>query len=133
MIEGDRSYLVRVVSAQTTKSKEKGTLGLHLGFGCDDGQIGHTIWITPSSKESAKRSLLNMGLSEADIGNVEFWRAPHTFLDSAECRIQTETEDYKGKPQVRVKWINKAVFIPAAPDDAAEEFARMFGNDPEQF
>lgn len=127
MIEGDRTYLVRVISAQTTKSNEKGTLGLHLGFGCDNGQIGHTIWVTPSSKDNAKKSLLNLGLSEADIANVEFWREPQTFLQSAECSIKTEYEDYQGQQRVRVKWINKAVFIPTAPDDAAEEFARMFG------
>jgi len=125
MIEPDMKYIVTVQSAVTTKSKED-TLGLHLVFGCSEGTIGHTIWITEKSKASAKKSILAMGVPEAALSTAAFWNNPYDALKNATAQIVTESDSYNNKTRTRVKWINAPHFAEAAPPEAAEALAGMF-------
>lgn len=130
MIEADNKYLVRVTNATTTKAEEKGTLGLHVVFACDEGQIPHTIWCSKDSRETATKSLTAMGVPVAALSTVEFWRDPMKFLANASARITTINEPYKGQDRVRVKWINEPFFAKPAPPESHSALADLFSDDP---
>lgn len=129
MFEANRDYNVRVASAYLIESAAKHTPGIELTLENDEaGSIVHTLWLTPKTVESVRKSLENMGVKEEQYSRASFLDNANDYLRGAECSIRTFSEEYNGKSRVKVQWINKP-FLPSAggADGLAKRAAAMLG------
>lgn len=124
---GVGTHRVRVVHAQTTKTLAKegkpSHLTLTLGFGNDDGQIGRVLHFSSAAKNMSADQLKRLGLTDAHLSSVDFWRSPHKYLANVECSIVCELNE---AGNVEVKWINSLYGGIAASEDDFAAAAMMF-------
>lgn len=114
-------YTAKAVEGAWGKSKEKGTPMVAVRFAFDnDGSQEHLWWtgyltntVCPSGKtvsENTFETLALLGYNDEkalvndDNGNPCFTCPEH--LEDKEVSITVEVEDYNGKPQHKIKWIN---------------------------
>ena len=129
---GAGTHRVRVVHAQTTKTLAKegkpAHLTLTLGFGNENGQIGRVLHFTPAAKKMSADQLKRIGITDAHLSNVDFWRSPHKYLANVECEIVCEMSD-RDANVIEVKWINSLFGGIAADEADAASLASMFAAD----
>lgn len=126
-IESGRTYIVQIVRAITSKHPT-GTLSLFLGFACEEGQIGHDLWISEKAKERSRKDLITIGIDPDSLKKLDFWRNPTPYFEGKTCKIVVEDAEYNGKVGPKVKWINSTLYMPpAAPNEVYQQLADMFG------
>lgn len=130
---GAGTHQVRVVHAQTTKTPPKdgkpSHLTLTLGFGNENGQIGRVLHFTPAAKQMSADQLKRIGITDAHLTNVDFWKQPYKYLANVECEIVCELTD-RDAGKVEVKWINSLFGGIAADENDASTLAAMFSTAP---
>lgn len=96
---------VQVIGASLTASST-GTMGIRFDFENDDGTIDHTLWVTERTVDRVRENLATLGYSSQlfdDPANLD--RIQEITLGN-ECQMVVEDEEYKGKIESKVKWIN---------------------------
>ncbi len=94
-----------------------------IGGPCDNQRIEWKGWLTDGALSSTVKSLHEAFNFDGDFGALV--RDPEGFT-GFDCDITTEMEDYKGKPQCKVKWLNK-FHEGMAIDDATALAATLSG------
>jgi len=100
-------YDVQLVPPTTPEQwftvSDSGKDGIVLDFKTADGQtIQTTLWLSPSAYERSLKVLDEVFGFDGDFNALAKGRP----FPGLKCIIVCEEEDYKGRPQIRVKWIN---------------------------
>lgn len=106
-VDSGQTYDATVKSACLTESASKGTPGVLVIFETDDGDIEHTIWLTPKTAERARGTLTILGADPKQLASWTYLENIGLAISGHRCEITTVEEEFKGKPQVRVQWINR--------------------------
>lgn len=119
MIAG--KYVATVIEHSLGRSEQKGTHFIGVRFGVGEGEqretIGARIWMTDESMHIARKSLSAMGF-DCDKQELSALEENPILLAGNRCEIDVQEEEYKGVPQLKVKWIN-ALPKPGAPNELA--------------
>lgn len=107
-VKADEKYTATVMSAELIESVLKGTPGIQITFQTADGDIDHTIWLTPKTVERARKDLIKLGATDEGLstGGWEYLENIGEVLRAHQCRITTHEETYNEKTRVKVQWIN---------------------------
>lgn len=115
-------YRARAIEwSQVTEHEKTGNEEIRVLFGVPDEEgeeTGRTItwrgYFTEGTAERTVESLRYMGWTGDDITNVQG-------LDANEVQIVVEHEEYQGKTQVRVAWVNRLQGVYAGQPMSAEK------------
>lgn len=131
--DGQR-YNVTIENADIVQSERTGSKGVQIAFlSQEHGSISHTIWITPRTQERAAKDLETLGVKPEQMVSASFWACPADYLHGARCSIKCREEEWKGKPQIKVAYVNPWRDIdPEEGLTVAQELAAMFGGKPAQ-
>lgn len=105
MYEDKGKYDVVVSFAGLTETKA-GTVGIALTFECHEGELDHTLWLTPNTGDNVRKNILTLGVEPSKLADPETLRTIGKLLLGAKCSITTAEEEYKGTKSIKVKWIN---------------------------
>ena len=112
-------YTARAIEwSQVTQHEETGNEEIRVLFGLEGGQtITWRGYFTEKTAERTIESLRYMGWQGDDITNVDG-------LDANEVQLVIKHEEYQGKTQVKVAWVNRlsGVFV-GTPMDASRKQA----------
>lgn len=112
---------VEVLRASFTEA-QSGTAGIYLEFGNEEGDIDHTLWITPKTRDRAIETLGILGVDSAAIDDFGAICRIEDLIRGNWVSVVCEEEEYRGKWQVKVKWIN-----PVRAEASADLKSRIYG------
>lgn len=107
------THRVNVCGARLTESNAKRTPAIEIDFANGEGMATAVRWVTPGTAQYVTKDLHTLGLSDAQIADPETLHHLNKLLMDAECDIVVEEENYKGEPQLRVRWINEVSSEPS--------------------
>ena len=102
-------YIGVVVETKLTWST-RGTLGVGILFEVETSPekkepIWATVWVTDGSSNVARKSLSAVGF-DVDHEDLSILTDDKFRLMGHKAEIEIESEEYNGKPSLKVKWIN---------------------------
>jgi hypothetical protein len=125
-LRADNRY-TGVVGKAGLMESQKGTPGFEFRIDVEgDGDIWHTIWLTPATREYAEKDFAVLDVTPEKLRNESFLRNElDTFVVGKPVTFGTKEEVYNNKPRVRVAWIGK----PKAPASSSLQgsVASIFG------
>lgn len=111
-------------------TSQGGTLGFQLTLECEDGEIGHIIWLTENTKERALDTFAVLGVGETKLQNSTYVENQlANDITGKPVSFTTVEETYRDKTRVKVGFINKRGAL-AGGLSPAKAAAIFFGGKP---
>lgn len=125
-VKAGQSYLATVNNAYLGESQTKGTPALFFVFATDDGVIEHALWITDGTRDRVVKTMADcFGTTLEQLQSRVYLDNLANELSSRKVSITTIEEAYKGKPQIKVQWMNPET--KKQEGDLTKRAASMFG------
>lgn len=102
---GTGKHIVEATGAALTES-QSGTPGITFYFKNDDGDMECTRWVTEKTYEYVTKDLETLGFDRSLIADVANLDRIGEVIKGNQVEIICEEEEYRGKYEVKVKWIN---------------------------
>lgn len=130
-IQANSEYNGTIIHAASIFS-QSGTPGIQVTLEAEQGTISHTLWLTEKTIKRVESTLVKIGMPKEQLYSDTALENIDQILSGKAVNFTTVSEEYQGKPKVKVQWLNppKSEMSQSAAKTAAKMFAALGNSKP---